>query len=71
MTRLERLQSMTKKELEEFFCDLWLMSTGNGEPLEFAEGCTICPMRDHCSHGHSGWGYFLDGEFDERYTTGM
>lgn len=66
MTRYEAITKMNKVELATFLCDLWLLTS---EP-DSATGCDLCPMESRCWTGNCGWRYFLDEEFDDRYTTG-
>lgn len=67
MTRYEAITKMSKKELKEFLCDLWLLSSEK----DTATGCEHCPMARKCYKNHCGWGDFLEEEFDDRYTTGV
>lgn len=65
-TRFQTIKNMNFNEMEQFLCDLWLLSS---DP-DTATGCDHCPMFNHCGKGHCGWSDFLNDEWDDRYTTG-
>lgn len=66
MTRYEAIKQMSMRDMREFLCDLWLLCCSDE-----VEGCEICPMQHHCKPGRNGWVDFLNGEWNDYYTTGV
>lgn len=66
MKNIDKLRTMTDKELTQFFCNTlctWLEDIC--EDNDLAEPCKVCPFKEHCYYGHPGFEHFLNQEVEE------
>ena len=66
MKRIDAIKCMETRELADCLCEIMQSITDQN-----AYHCELCPATRLCSYGHNGFIDYLEGEFDERYSSGI